>query len=449
MQRRQQRKMEQNMHRNRSRNRALYAALFLGSAPCWTPAMSAAQAGSNPVLTTLVSFSGANGAVPAAGVTLDQAGNLYGTTTFGGSVSGIGQGTVFRLSGPDHMRFATLVRFDSRNGTNPTSALTLDAYDDLYGTTQTGGAAGTGTAFMLASQDPRKLTTLASFAGAQGANPVGGLTLYAPGQFHVPGSPYFTGNLFGTTNAGGASGDGTVYELPSPAHDQPVTLVSFVSATSGARPSATLVADSAGHLFGTTLTGGPGGAGTVFELSGINHQKLTTIVAFSGPNGANPFGGLTLDSAGNLYGTTQYGGPGYGGTIFELAGPGHRKLVTLASFGSNNPSGAVPQGTLLIDAAGNLFGTTNGGADEFGGNGAFLGAVFRLAADHKTVTPLYAFTGGVDGDIPQAGLVADAAGALYGTTTSGGAGGDNGAGTVFELTGSGFVTSTAATPTGK
>ena len=96
----------------------------------------------------------------------------------------------------------------------------------------------------------------------------------------------------------------------------------------------------------------------------------------------------------------------------------------------------MPQGTLLIDAAGNLYGTTNGGGDEFGGGGAFLGTVFKLSADHTTLTPLYAFTGNADGDIPQAGLTADAAGNLYGTTTSGGSDG----GTVFRLSGSGFVT---------
>ena len=143
----------------------------------------------------------------------------------------------------------------------------------------------------------------------------------------------------------------------------------------GSRPGSTLVADADGRLYGTTFTAGPGSYGTVFALSGPHHQTLTTLVAFNGRNGANPVGGLTLDPAGNLFGTTEYGGPGGGGTIFELSGPSHERLATLATFGSNDPNGAVLQGTLLIDAAGNLFGTTNGGADEFGG--APLGSIFK------------------------------------------------------------------------
>ncbi len=407
--------------------------------------MRGAARGPPPALTTLVSFDGPNGSLPTASLTFDLAGNLYGTTMFGGGASGIGQGTVFQLSGPNHAHFATLVRFNGRNGTNPAAGLALDEYDNLYGTTQTGGAAGTGTAFELSAPGHRAPATLASFVSADGTGPLGGLALYSPGQFHVQGHPFYAGNLYGTTSAGGANSDGTAFELSGPDHTVLTTLVSFSASVTGSRPGSTLVAGSRGDLFGTTFTGGAGGGyGTVFRLSGTGHQTLTTLATFNGPNGANPIGGLTLDAAGNLYGTTQYGGPGTGGTIFELAGPSHRRLVTLASFGTNDPNGAVPQGTLLIDAAGNLFGTTNGGADEFGGNGAFLGAVFRLSAGRKTLTPLHAFTGGLDGDIPQAGLVADAAGNLYGTTTSGGAGGDSGGGTVFELTGSGFVTSTAS-----
>ena len=411
-----------------TRARLLLAAAVI----CGIGATAGMVAQAAPVLTTL-----ANVALPVAGVTLDLAGNLYGTTLFGGTGScEFGCGTVFELSGPSHTIVTTLVDFDGGNGTGPTTALTLDTYGNLFGTAGSGGKAGTGTVFQLSGANHRVLTTLAAFTGANGAAPKGGLALYAPGQFHIQGHPYFAGHLFGTTSAGGAQGYGTVYKLSGPDHRTQTTLVSFTIAN-GSQPGSTLVADSAGHLYGTTFTGGPGTYGTVFELSGPDHTILTTLASFDGSNGANPVGGLTLDAAGNLYGTTQYGGPGGGGTIFELAGPRHRKLDIIATFGSNDPNGAVPQGTLLIDAAGNLFGTTNGGADEFGG--AFLGAVFKLSADHQTMTPLYAFTGNSDGDIPQAGLIADAAGNLYGTTTSGGSGGG---GTVFELSGAGFVTST-------
>lgn len=404
---------------------------------------NAHAAPATPVLTTLVAF-GSSGNLPVAGLTFDFAGRLYGTTLFGGSGGGeFGSGTVFELSGPDLTTFTSLFSFNGGKGASPAAALTLDAIGNLYGTTQAGGKAGTGTAFELSAPNHRALSTLASFTGANGSAPLAGLTFFSTGQFHIPGHPYYAGHLFGTTSTGGANGDGTVFELSGPDRKTLTTLASFTSGVNGARPGSTLVADNAGHLFGTTFTGGPGGGyGTVFELSGPTHQTLTTLATFTGPNGANPIGGLTLDASGNLYGTTQYGGPGTAGTIFELAGPTHRKLVTIASFGLNDPNGAVPQGTLLIDAAGNLYGTTNGGGDEFGGGGAFLGAVFKLSADHTTLTPLYAFTGNADGDIPQAGLTADAAGNLYGTTTSGGSGG----GTVFRLSGSGFVTTTGSLP---
>ena len=422
------------------------AVLFAAALPC-----IATEAEAAPVFTTLASFVGPNGIVAVGGLTFDFAGNLYGTTAFGGTGyqfgSSPGQGTVFELSGKDHTVFRTLVDFGGRNGTEPFAALTLDAFGNLYGTTSAGGKAGTGTAFRLSGPGHRHLIRLASFTGDNGANPLGGLAFYAPGQYHLFG-PYYAGHLFGTTSVGGANGNGTVFELSGSDHAVLTTIVSFTAGVNGARPGSTLVADAAGHLFGTTFTGGPGSYGTVFELSGEHHQTLTTLAAFDGNNGANPVGGLTLDAAGNLYGTTSAGGPGYGGTIFELASPGHRKLATLATFGNNDPNGAVPQGTLLIDAAGNLYGTTNGGADEFGG-GAYLGAVFKLSADHKTMTPLHAFTGQDDGDIPQAGLTVDAAGNLYGTTTSGGAGGDSGGGTVFEISGSGFVTSPDAGASGR
>ena len=424
--------------------------VFLGIATAlMTVAPYARAAPTGPVFTTLASFEGQNGLVALSGLTFDLEDNLYGTTAFGGpgyqAGGAAGQGIVFALSGSAYTMLKTVVAFDGTNGTMPTATLTPDAFGNLYGTTASGGTAGMGTVFELSGAGHRHLTTLMSFAGQNGARPLGGLTLSAPAGASVIASPFAPDSLFGTTSAGGVNGDGTVFRLSGPNHKTLTTVVTFSTAVNGARPGATMVADAAGHLFGTTFTGGgPGDAGTVFELSGPNHATLTTLAVFNGSNGANPQGGLTLDAAGNLYGTTSGGGPGYGGTIFELAGPNHTTLTTLASFGSNDPDGAVPQGALLVDAAGNLYGTTNGGADEFG-DGAYLGAVFKLSADHTTMTPLHTFTGGNDGDIPQAGLTVDAAGNLYGTTTSGGAGGDLGGGTVFEISGAGFVTRLGST----
>ncbi len=162
---------------------------------------------------------------------------------------------------------------------------------------------------------------------------------------------------------------------------------------------------------------------------------MTSLLSSTGANGSRPDTRLVADTAGNLYGTTTSGGPAGGGTIFELSGPSHRTFTTLATFGLYDLNGAAPEGGLLIDAAGNLFGTTTGGGVDFAP--ANLGSIFKLSADHRTLTRLYRFMGGQDGDIPVAGLVADLAGNLYGTTSSGGSGGS---GTVFKLSNSSFVT---------
>ncbi len=411
------------------------AALFLGSSLCWIVLDAGARAAPAPVLTTLVAFDGTNGSLPADGLTTDLAGNLYGTTSFGGAGGGeFGQGTVFELSGADHTILTTLATFDGSNGAGPQGGLTFDIFGNLYGTTGAGGSAGTGTAFRLSGPSHQTLTTLASFTGNDGANPFCGVTLYAAGTLHFPGLPNYLGDLFGTTDAGGASGNGTVYELSGSNHETLTSLLSFTGAN-GSRPDTRLVADAAGNLYGTTTSGGPNGFGTVFELSGPHHTKLTTLAAFDGVSASGPRGGLTLDSAGNLYGTTEGGGPAAGGTIFELSGPSHQTFTTLATFGLYDPNGAAPESGLLIDAAGNLFGTTTGGGVDFAP--ANLGSIFKLSADHRTLTRLYRFTGGQDGDIPVAGLVADLAGNLYGTTSSGGS---SGSGTVFKLSNSGFVT---------
>jgi uncharacterized repeat protein (TIGR03803 family) len=156
---------------------------------------------------------------------------------------------------------------------------------------------------------------------------------------------------------------------------------------------------------------------------------LRTLVTFNGANGQQPQAGLTIDSTGNLYGTTWFGGTNDEGTAFELSGPDHSTFTTLINF-ADSPVGANPIGGLLIDAAGNVFGTT-----EQGGVGR-NGTVFELSgSDHQTVTRLWTFTR-TDGAEPDSTLTADGNGNLYGTTTQGG---DNNEGTVFEISGSGFV----------
>ena len=414
-------------------------ALLLGTAlSCSTAGLGVRAAAAAPVLTTLVSFTGPNGALPLGTPTFDLDGNLYGTTGFGGSSSGFGQGTVFELSGTDHTILTTLVSFNGANGTQPQGGLVFDIFGNLFGTTTAGGPGGDGTAFELSGTGHETLTTLTSFNRGNGASPFSGLAFFNAAEPFIPGLPYFTGQLFGTTETGGAGGYGTVFELSGTGHKTATTLASF-DLTNGASPESALVADRAGNLYGTTTNGGAERSGTVFELSGPGHSTLPTLATFNGTNGVSPRGGLSIDAAGNLFGTTEGGGPGLGGTIFELAAPGHTTLTTLATFGLDDPHGAAPVAPLLIDAAGNLFGTTTGGGVDSGSS--MLGTVFKLSADHKTLTTLYSFTGQLDGAIPNTGLTADLSGNLYGTTASGGAGGDlNGDGTVFKLSGTGFVT---------
>jgi uncharacterized repeat protein (TIGR03803 family) len=316
-------------------------------------------------LTTLVNFTSANngGYDPVAGLIADSSGNLYGTTAGGGSG---GYGTVFELSGPNHATLTTLANFNGANGKSPQAGLLADSSGNLYGTTREGGSGLYGTVFELSGPNHTTLTTLANFNLANGGSPQAGLLADS------------SGNLYGTTSLGGSSGAGTVFELSGPNHTTLTTLVNFNGAN-GADPVAGLIADKSGNLYGTTHSGGSGANGTVFELSGPNHTTLTTLVNFNGANGQVPAAGLIADSSGNLYGTTLAGGSGLYGTVFELSGPNHTTLTTLANFDRAN--GQYPQAGLVADSRGNLYGTTSGGPRST------TGTVFELSPATPTPEP--------------------------------------------------------------
>ena len=387
-------------------------------------------------LETLVSFNGTDGAYPHAGLIADAAGDLFGTTVNGGTY---GDGTVFEIpyiDGGYASTPTTLVSFNGTNGEIPVAGLIADAAGDLFGTTYSGGANGGGTVFEIAKTGGSYAstpTTLVSFGFNDGnwANPWAGLIADA------------AGDLFGTTENGGANGHGTVFEIAKTGGSYastPTTLVSF-NDSNGAAPLAGLIADAAGDLFGTTNGGGAyggiNGLGTVFEIAktgGSYASTPITLVSFNGTNGSQPFAGLIADAAGDLFGTTARGGANDVGTVFEIPyidGGYASTPTTLVSF--NGTNGEYPNAGLIADAAGDLFGTTYSG----GANGD--GTVFELVNNgggSYTLTTLASFTG-TNGADPIAGLIADAAGDLFGTTSSGGANGD---GTVFELSGT-------ATPT--
>lgn len=359
-------------------------------------------------LSALVMFNGTNGSDPEAGLVADSAGNLYGTTVQGGAN---GFGTVYEIAAGTQA-FSTLVSFNGSDGSIPYSNLIVDTEGNLYGTTESGGSSlNYGTVYEVAA-GTHALTTLATFNGSNGSIPIGGLVTDS------------AGNLYGTTNSGGSGGSGTVFEIAEGTHTFS-TLASFDD-TNGSGPYGSLIRDSAGNLIGTTTGDGFSTFGTVFQVAAGTHL-LTTLATFNGTNGSDPWGGLYADAEGNLYGTTMKGGTDGVGTIFEIAA-GTDAFSTLASFDVSD--GAYPRDTLIADAAGNLYGTTDGDGSFFGGT-AFE---FDLSTD--TINTLATFADNSTGDDPDGALIADAQGNLYGTATAGGL---NENGTVFELSGTGFA----------
>jgi uncharacterized repeat protein (TIGR03803 family) len=379
----------------------------------------ASQSAQAQTFTVLYTFTGgADGGAPYAGLVLDGAGNLYGTTTAGGS--GVfdcptGCGTVFKLDTASNETVLHSFGETSTDGEAPFYGyLVRDGAGNLYGTTDSGGTHGSGTVFRVT---PAGKEVFFSFTGADGGFPLAGLVSDT------------AGNFYGTTYVRGTGcppyGCGTVFKINSKGKE--TILHSFTGAPDGDNPFAGLVRDSAGNLYGTTVTGGSVGAGSVFKVE--PNGKETVLYSFCSNaclDGAEPFASLVLDRAGNLYGTTLSGGTSGGGTVFKLDSTGVETVLYNFCSQSGCTDGSQPYAGLVRDAAGNLYGTTyGGGANE-------IGAVFELDTS-GTETVLYSFCsqpGCTDGGLPYAGLVRDSAGNLYGTTSNFA----KGYGTVFKIT---------------
>jgi len=357
---------------------------------------------------------------------VDGAGNLYGNASEGGASD---LGTVFKVD-PTGTETVLYTFVGGPTGGFPEQpSLIMDTAGNLYGTTFGGGPGGGGTVYKLNATTGAE-TVLYGFTAADGKGPEAGLLRDA------------AGNLYGTTTFGGASsacgasgGCGVAFKL-DPAGTETVLYI-FSGGADGAIPESDLIQDAAGNLYGTAseagFTGGACGAsgcGVVFKIDSSGVES--TLYTFTGtPDGSTPLGGLVRDTAGNLYGLTFTGGTTGNGTVFKLDTTG--KETVLYSF-AGVPDGAGPNaGDLILDASGNLFGTTGGGGTT--GNGA----VFELDPTGKE-TVLYSFTGLADGAWPLGGLVMDGKGNLYGTTVNGGVSGCNfgygstQCGVVFKLT---------------
>jgi uncharacterized repeat protein (TIGR03803 family) len=379
-------------------------------------------------LTTLTTFTGGDGVgqTPNAGLLRGPSGDLYGTTVAGGSFTN--HGTVFDLvpdaAGLNYTLTSPAIFTFPQDGLDPMGDLAFDANHAIVGTTGLGfvggGVATYGTIFKIVNGGR---VTIATFSFGGGNGPEDGVVIDA------------LGNMYGTTPAGGSGGSGTVYEY-SAATQTLGDIVPFgdgtVAYTHGSSPTGDLVLDAQSNLFGVTESGGAAGdvngKGTVFEVSGVGSTNtLTTLVNFSGANGATPRAGLIFDSAGNLYGTTSGGGASGDGTVFEISGVGtSNSLTTLASF--SGPDGAAPDCSLIMDAQGNLYGTTaTGGAKGYG----TVFEISRSGAAPRLIT-LFSFDGN-NGTNPVGRLVLDPQGNLYGVTRGGLVGNLSTPGTAFRL----------------
>jgi uncharacterized repeat protein (TIGR03803 family) len=409
--------------------------------------------------TIIANFIGSNGSDPEAGLVADADGNLYGTTQVGGSA---GYGTVFELTPPvpgsrAAWKMKVLHNFTQGNdGGNPFSEVLIDGSGNVYGTTAVGGKSGGGVVFKLTA--PKYAETVIYNFGSDGYEPFGDLTFDDSGA------------IYGTAAAGG-SGDesGVVFQLtpPAPAPGKKGAwkyhvIHAFSKSGDGAGPFGGILFDrDSGDLFGTTLSGGKDQSGTVFRLtpqgSGWDEKLLHSFTGLA--DGSTPSGRLAIDSSGNLYGTTTVGGNGGAGTAYELIRPASGnppwKVHVIHAF-SGGDDGQFPIAGLTMDATGNLYGTTVGGGKAptppqscfYGGDGLAgnlngeevtnCGTVFELqkSGGKWKFLSLYSFQGwsfdGIqDGEGPDATVMLDQSGNIYGTTTGGG---PSLVGTVFKIT---------------
>ena len=386
--------------------------------PCSVVTASFAQ-----TFSVLYSFSGAkDGGNPSEGLVLDSVGNLYGTTQYGGlgncSQYGLnGCGTVFEVS--NKQTEAVLYSFKGgSDGEYPWGGLALDGQGNLFGTTVNGGL-GLGVVFSLDETDTEKIIHRFT-GGTDGAYPYSGLTLD------------HAGHVFGTNTSGGNSscgyegeGCGTLFKIGG---NRGTIVHRFAGAPfDGNFPEyGAVLIDGTGNLYGATSEGGAANYGTVYKID--RNGKYTLVYSFSGTSdGCEPSGSLAADVNGSVYGATSACGDLNRGTIFRISSTG--SFSVLYTFGVHGTGdGNAPFGGVLRDRNGNLYGTTLFGGDcSFSESGC--GTVFKLSPN-GTMTILHSFDGYTDGSSPWCNVIMDEAGNLFGTTSIAGPGG---AGTIWKI----------------
>jgi uncharacterized repeat protein (TIGR03803 family) len=361
---------------------------------------------------------------------IDSAGNLYGSSVLGGEFGG---GTVFQVapSGKNWIHTVLYSFTGGADGGEPYKGVTLDAQGNLYGTAVTGGTGscegGCGVAYKLTNSGGTwSQTIIHSFSGGDdGSGPGAGLTIDA------------LGNLYGMAPTGGANGLGVIYRLhPDGSGNWSFTVIhTFTGGADGATGSPGRLLLHAGGLYGVATVGGAHGKGVAFELrqspAAVSEWKLKVIYAFKGqPDAGFPYGGLLLDASGNLYGTTYYDGENNLGCVYQLSPTGAGKWTerVLYSF-TGGTDGQNSISNLVSDAAGNLYGTTSEG-----GAGCGCGTIFKLAPGAKGTwieSVVHRFEGPPDAAFPYNGMVPDSAGNFYGATVHGGTDGE---GAIYKFT---------------
>jgi uncharacterized repeat protein (TIGR03803 family) len=396
----------------------LSLAIILTSA---TLTAQSAQAQTFTVLYTFTGMSDQNG--PDTSLLRDSAGNLYGTTVMD---------SIFKLS-----PWGTLTTIHTFRGFRPPSGLNglfMTPKGTFYDTSAGGGHYKEGTVLKISPAGGAN--QLWQFSGVQdGATPSGGLIRDEKGIF------------YGVTVGGGVGNchqgcNGTVFKIDLKANPIVQILYTFTGGADGESPMGPLIRDAVGNLYGTTVSGGKFGWGTVFKLDKTG--KETVLHSFTGgADGNGPRAGVIRDSAGNMYGTTLYGGDvscnagGFDGcgVVFVLSKSG--KLRVLHTFEGGTNDGAAPLAGVVRDSSGNLYGTTDSGGGLSCINGDFgCGVVFKISAANA-FTVLHNFTGGSDGLGPAGGVILDSSGNLYGTAGEGGGTGcygGFGCGVIFKIT---------------